>query len=89
MSTGGQIWFATDLDREGRSDRPAPRRKSGIDPNDAKRVIFAAITKTEIEKAFHNPHPIDVDRVNAQQEADPRSHRGYQVSPLLWKKVRG
>ncbi|MFI4893025.1 MAG: type I DNA topoisomerase [Phycisphaerales bacterium JB058] len=88
MSTGGQIWFATDLDREGEAIAWHLAQEIGIDPNDAKRVIFAAITKAEIEKAFHNPHPIDVDRVNAQQARRILDRIvGYQVSPLLWKKV--
>jgi DNA topoisomerase-1 len=51
-------------------------------------VVFAAITKNEIARAFGNPHPIDVDRVNAQQARRILDRIvGYQVSPLLWKKV--
>jgi DNA topoisomerase-1 len=50
-------------------------------------VIFAAITKAR-SKAFSNPHPIDEDRVNAQQARRILDRIvGYQVSPLLWKKV--
>src|ERR1041384_7052599 len=50
--------------------------------------MFAAITKQEIARAFANPHPIDEDRVNAQQARRILDRIvGYQVSPLLWKKV--
>lgn len=88
LATGGDIWFATDLDREGEAIAWHLAQELGIKPSQAKRVIFAAITKAEIEKAFHNPHPIDEDRVNAQQARRILDRIvGYQVSPLLWKKV--
>lgn len=88
MKTGGDIWFATDLDREGEAIAWHLAQELGIEPREAKRVIFAAITKNEIAKAFDNPHPIDVDRVNAQQARRILDRIvGYQVSPLLWKKV--
>ncbi|HIB66429.1 MAG TPA: DNA topoisomerase I, partial [Phycisphaerales bacterium] len=88
LSSGGEIWFATDLDREGEAIAWHLAQELKIDSKDAKRVIFPAITKTEIDKAFHNPHPIDEDRVNAQQARRILDRIvGYQVSPLLWKKV--
>jgi DNA topoisomerase-1 len=88
LSTGGDVWFATDLDREGEAIAWHLAQELGIDPSRAKRVIFPAITRTEIEKAFRNPHPIDLDRVNAQQARRILDRIvGYQVSPLLWKKV--
>ncbi len=87
-STGGQIWFATDLDREGEAIAWHLAQELGIPSKIAKRVMFAAITKSEIERAFSNPHPIDEDRVNAQQARRILDRIvGYQVSPLLWKKV--
>ncbi|HHN78976.1 MAG TPA: DNA topoisomerase I subunit omega, partial [Phycisphaerales bacterium] len=66
-STGGDVWFATDLDREGEAIAWHLAQELGISPEQAKRVVFAAITKKEIERAFANPHPINTDRVNAQQ----------------------
>ena len=83
-----EVWFATDLDREGEAIAWHLAEELGIKAADARRVVFGAITKAEIAKAFSNPHPIDVDRVNAQQARRILDRIvGYQVSPLLWKKV--
>jgi DNA topoisomerase I len=61
-----------------------------IPPERAKRVVFNAITKSEIQKAFQNPRKIDMNKVNAQQARRVLDRIvGYQVSPLLWKKVAG
>lgn len=88
LDTNGKIWFATDLDREGEAIAWHLAQELGIEAKDAKRVIFPAITKSEIAKAFQHPHPIDEDRVNAQQARRILDRIvGYQVSPLLWKKV--
>ncbi len=87
-SSGGEVWFATDLDREGEAIAWHLAQELGIESSKAKRVIFTAITKAEITKAFSKPHPIDEDRVNAQQARRILDRIvGYQVSPLLWKKV--
>lgn len=88
LASGHEVWFATDLDREGEAIAWHLAQELGIDSSKAKRVVFAAITKAEIQKAFSNPHPIDEDRVNAQQARRILDRIvGYQVSPLLWKKV--
>jgi len=85
---GGEVWFATDLDREGEAIAWHLAQELGIQSGVAKRVIFSAITKGEIDKAFKKPHAIDEDRVNAQQARRILDRIvGYQVSPLLWKKV--
>src|SRR6185436_7643474 len=82
------VWFATDLDREGEAIAWHLAQELGVEPDRAKRVVFDAITKGEIERAFSHPHPIDEDRVNAQQARRILDRIvGYQVSPLLWKKV--
>jgi len=83
-----EVWFATDLDREGEAIAWHLAEVLGVNPETAKRVIFSAITRTEIKHAFDNPRPIDMDRVNAQQARRILDRIvGYQVSPLLWKKV--
>ena len=84
------IWFATDLDREGEAIAWHLAACLKVDPESAKRVTFNAITKKEIEAAFANPTPINVDRVNAQQARRIIDRIvGYQVSPLLWQRVAG
>ncbi len=81
-------WLATDLDREGEAIAWHLAQVLQIKPEDGKRVVFNAITKRDIEKAFNNPRAIDVDKVNAQQARRILDRIvGYQVSPLLWKKV--
>ncbi|MHC4964171.1 MAG: DNA topoisomerase family protein [Planctomycetota bacterium] len=82
------VWFATDLDREGEAIAWHLAQELGIEPTEAKRVIFNAITRSQIEHAFANPHAIDLFKVNAQQARRILDRIvGYQVSPLLWKKV--
>ncbi|MCZ6494193.1 MAG: DNA topoisomerase [Planctomycetota bacterium] len=82
------VWFATDLDREGEAIAWHLAQELGIDPAKAKRVIFNAITRSQIRHAFENPHSIDMYKVNAQQARRILDRIvGYQVSPLLWKKV--
>lgn len=83
-----EVWFATDLDREGEAIAWHLAQELGIDPTQAKRVVFNAITEAEIKRAFATPHSIDVSKVNAQQARRVLDRIvGYQVSPLLWKKV--
>ncbi len=82
------IWFATDLDREGEAIAWHLAQVLGVETADAKRVVFNAITREEIERAFNHPHSIDEFKVNAQQARRILDRIvGYQVSPLLWKKV--
>src|SRR5205807_8844037 len=60
----------------------------GLSDDRVKRVIFNAITKSEIQKAFKNPHQIDQRRVDAQQARRILDRIvGYEISPLLWRKV--
>jgi DNA topoisomerase I len=83
-----EIYLATDLDREGEAIAWHLQQALGIPDERAKRVIFNAITKAEIQKAFKNPHKIDIDRVNAQQARRILDRIvGYEISPLLWRKV--
>ena len=84
------IWLATDLDREGEAIAWHLAEALRVKPKNAKRVVFNAITKSEIEKAFLHPRTIDIGKVNAQQARRILDRIvGYQVSPLLWKKVAG
>ena len=84
------IWLATDLDREGEAIAWHLTEALRVKPENANRVVFNAITKNEIEKAFLHPRVIDMDKVNAQQARRILDRIvGYQVSPLLWKKIAG
>lgn len=84
------VWFATDLDREGEAIAWHVAHALDYPVKDAKRVVFNAITKKEIEKAFDKPRPLEINRVDAQQARRILDRIvGYQVSPLLWKKVAG
>src|SRR3954465_6244110 len=83
-----EIYLATDLDREGEAIAWHLQQALGIPDARVKRVIFNAITKAEIQKAFKNPHAIDQSRVNAQQARRILDRIvGYEISPLLWRKV--
>jgi DNA topoisomerase-1 len=82
------IWFATDLDREGEAIAWHLATVLDVDPTEAKRVVFNAITREEIQRAFAKPRAIHLDMVNAQQARRILDRIvGYQASPLLWKKV--
>ena len=84
------VYLATDLDREG--EAIAWHLKEALNIPDAKalRVIFNAITKVEIQKAFAHPQQIDMDRVNAQQARRILDRFvGWEISPILWRKVPG
>jgi len=85
-----EIWFATDLDREGEAIAWHLTQVLGVDPAHAKRVTFDAITKAEIQRAFQSPRAINMCRVEAQQARRIVDRIvGYRVSPILWKKVAG
>ena len=84
------VYLATDLDREGEAIAWHLKEALGVPDAKARRVIFNAITKSEIQKAFKNHTHIDIDRVNAQQARRILDRIvGYEISPLLWRKVAG
>ena len=82
------VWFATDLDREGEAISWHLAEVLKENPETARRVVFNAITRDEIARAFSQPRHIDLDRVNAQQARRILDRIvGYQASPLLWKRI--
>ncbi len=82
------IYLATDMDREGEAIAWHLAHILGVSPDKVYRVIFNAITKTAIQQAFANPGRINTDKVMAQQARRILDRIvGYQISPLLWKKV--
>lgn len=85
--SASDVYLATDLDREGEAIAWHLKEALELD-DDVKRLIFNAITKTEIQKAFANPRKINMDRVNAQQARRILDRIvGYEISPILWRKV--
>ncbi|MCK5114300.1 MAG: type I DNA topoisomerase [Phycisphaerae bacterium] len=84
------VFLATDLDREGEAIAWHLAQGLKLDPKKTTRVVFNEITKSAITDAFAHPRDIDMDMVNAQQARRILDRIvGYQVSPLLWKKVAG
>ena len=84
----GQVFLATDLDREGEAIAWHLKEVIGGDPARFRRVVFNEITRRAIQDAFENPGEIDQNRVNAQQARRFLDRVvGFEVSPLLWAKV--
>lgn len=83
-----RLYLATDLDREGEAIAWHLGEILGFPKDRTYRVIFNAITKSAIKQAFAEPGRIDSDKVMAQQARRILDRIvGYQISPLLWKKV--
>lgn len=84
-----RVYLAADPDREGEAIAWHLAKALGIDEDEKYRVVFNEITKAAIKEAFQNPREIDIDLVNAQQARRVLDRLvGYQISPLLWKKVK-
>ncbi len=87
-ATPGEIYLATDPDREG--EAIAWHLAELLKLEHPKRIELHEITKAAALKAIAEPHEIDIDRVNAQQARRILDRLvGYKISPLLWAKVRG
>ena len=84
-----KIYLATDPDREGEAISWHLAYLLGIDPSTNCRIVFNEITKDTIKAAVKHPRPIDTRLVDAQQARRVLDRLvGYQISPLLWRKVR-
>ena len=84
-----KVYLATDPDREGEAISWHLAFLLGIDITTPCRIVFNEITEKTIKNAIKNPRPIDVDLVDAQQARRVVDRLvGYQISPLLWRKVR-
>ncbi len=84
-----KVFLATDPDREGEAISWHLAAILDIDPESACRITFNEITKTAVKEAITQPRKIDIDLVDAQQARRVLDRIvGYQLSPLLWKKVK-
>lgn len=84
-----KIYLATDPDREGEAIAWHLMEATEIEDERTKRVVFHEITKPAIEEAFSHPRSVNMDLVKAQQARRVLDRLvGYNLSPLLWQKVR-
>ncbi|HNZ43053.1 MAG TPA: type I DNA topoisomerase [Bacteroidales bacterium] len=90
MSKDAQtVWLASDEDREGEAISWHLSEALQIDKKKIKRIAFHEITKTAIQEAIAQPRQINIDLVDAQQARRVLDRLvGYELSPLLWKKIR-
>ena len=83
------VYLATDPDREGEAISWHLKELLQLPDEKAKRVTFNEITQKVVRASIQNPRQIDYDLVDAQQARRILDRIvGYQLSPLLWKKVR-
>ncbi len=84
-----KIYLATDPDREGEAISWHLSYILDIDPESQCRIEFNEITKDTIKKAIKKPRQINIDLVDAQQARRVLDRLlGYQISPILWQKIR-
>ncbi|TCP58808.1 DNA topoisomerase-1 [Tumebacillus sp. BK434] len=84
-----QVFLAADPDREGEAIAWHLAHILDVDTATPCRVVFNEITKDAVKEAFKHPRSINMNLVNAQQARRILDRLvGYQISPLLWKKVK-
>jgi len=87
------LYLATDPDREGEAISwhlyELLKDKKLIDGRDVHRVVFHEITKRAIQEAMEHPRDLSLELINAQQARRALDYLvGFNLSPLLWKKIR-
>ncbi len=84
----GDVWLATDEDREGEAISWHLCEVLGLDPYTTKRIVFHEITKPAIQRAVETPRFVNMDLVNAQQARRILDRIvGFELSPVLWRKM--
>lgn len=83
------VWLASDEDREGEAIAWHLAEVLDLKADKTRRIVFHEITKPAIEEAVKNPRKVDIKLVDAQQARRILDRIvGYELSPVLWKKVR-
>jgi DNA topoisomerase-1 len=93
LKRSDSLLLATDPDREGEAIAwhvvELMKERDVLDDKAVHRVVFHEITRRAIEEAVANPHDLSNDLVNAQQARRVLDYLvGFNLSPLLWKKIR-
>lgn len=84
-----KVYLAADPDREGEAIAWHLAHSLNVPLEEKCRVVFNEITKQAVKEAFKHPREINMDLVNAQQARRILDRLvGYNISPLLWKKVK-
>src|SRR6056297_3678363 len=93
MRKSDALYLATDPDREGEAISwhvcEALRKRGLLEDRPVHRIVFHEITKRAVQEALEHPRDISGDMVDAQQARRALDYLvGFNLSPLLWKKVR-
>ena len=93
MKKADNLYLATDPDREGEAISwhlyELLKDRKALDDKGVFRVVFHEITKRAVNEAIEHPRELSTDLVNAQQARRALDYLvGFNLSPLLWKKVR-
>lgn len=84
-----KVYLATDPDREGEAISWHLANALKLDDKKMRRITFNEITKNAVKESIKNARDINMDLVNAQQARRVLDRMvGYQISPLLWKKIK-
>ena len=87
--TSQVIWLASDEDREGEAIAWHLQETLQLPTEKTRRIVFHEITKDAILNAIKNPRSVDQNLVNAQQARRVLDRLvGFEMSPVLWKKVK-
>ncbi len=83
------VYLATDPDREGEAISWHVKELLGLSDDQVQRVTFNEITKNVVQDSIRRPRALDMDLIDAQQARRALDRIvGYQLSPLLWRKVK-
>lgn len=93
MKKADTLYLATDPDREGEAISwhvyELLKARKALKNKTVQRIVFNEITKTAVQEALNNPRELGMHLINAQQARRALDYLvGFNLSPLLWKKVR-